>query len=166
MGFFLNVIIGPTAEVLKAYHLVDFVFLTNIVVTIINVILNIVLIPNLGLIGAAIATAAAICLREIVFFLKVRNIMKPKVRWLPYLKYFFAGLVGVVIVYLLIGIYSVDTMLGLTVILLLFLLIYVSVIIFLRGLMGEDLRVGLTILERVGIKSIKLENFLRFLIRE
>jgi O-antigen/teichoic acid export membrane protein len=56
VGFVIHALLGPNAKALTAIGSTKFIMLVNIVVAGLNVLLNLALIPMLGIVGAAVAT--------------------------------------------------------------------------------------------------------------
>jgi len=65
LGYYFNCILGFNGLTLKVLGKVRYVFIINILAAILNVILNIILIPRYGALGAAIATAGAMVCHNI-----------------------------------------------------------------------------------------------------
>ena len=59
IGFFLNAVLGRCQETLSALDFTRFVFIANLSAFILNIILNLLLIPTLGIVGASAASSAA-----------------------------------------------------------------------------------------------------------
>jgi O-antigen/teichoic acid export membrane protein len=57
IGFFVHAIAGPNDNTLNAFGYTKLIMIDNIIVAVINVVLNLILIPKYSYIGAAIATA-------------------------------------------------------------------------------------------------------------
>jgi len=87
IAFFLNVITGPTTEVIKSFSKVNIIFWTSIFTAIFNIILNISLIPSFGLIGAALATTLSFSGREIFLFFYTKRLLNMRYNKKIYLKY-------------------------------------------------------------------------------
>lgn len=68
VGFFTNAAVGRSRETLSALGATQFVLYSNAVAFVVNFLLNIVLIPLYGFVGAAVASAgSAITLNAVVF---------------------------------------------------------------------------------------------------
>lgn len=59
IGFFVHILAGPARTVLQSVHETRFIMWANLATAIVNMVLNVVLIPRYGIMGAAIATGAA-----------------------------------------------------------------------------------------------------------
>lgn len=66
-----------------------------------NLIGNIILVPMIGMIGAAIATLLSYCIMLVFTGIKIKHIVEVHIPWLNWLKNFFAAAIFVVIMYYL-----------------------------------------------------------------
>lgn len=71
VGHFLNIAVGPTSRILEAMGKTKLVFLNTAFLGVVNIGLDILLVPHYGLIGAAIGTAAALTSVGIIALLQV-----------------------------------------------------------------------------------------------
>ncbi|WP_424020000.1 flippase (plasmid) [Halorientalis pallida] len=62
VGFFTHAAAGRNRETISALGYTKYVFLSNVVGFACNVVLNLVLIPRFGMVGAAVASASSYCL--------------------------------------------------------------------------------------------------------
>jgi len=84
-GQFINASVGPTGTILIMSGKQKFEVFNSIAICLMNIILNIILIPRLGISGAAIATASSIVIINIFKVLEVYVLYK----FHPYKKSFF-----------------------------------------------------------------------------
>jgi O-antigen/teichoic acid export membrane protein len=87
LGFIINNLLGPNAATLLAMGHSRFLMWTFLTATILNILLNVLLIPPLGIVGAAIASVASLCLTNITVSVKLyslcraqpfsKNLLKP-----------------------------------------------------------------------------------------
>ena len=96
IAYFVNIIVGPTAETLISFDKNKTVFWLNLATVTMNILLNITLIPSMGIVGAAVATAVSFIGREAYSFILVRKLINLKVELIPYLKYIFSGVLAVI----------------------------------------------------------------------
>ena len=104
-----NPILFASRYMLDSLKKTKFILLNTIIVTLLNIILNLILIPKYGILGAAIATALTISLFGIINWIKVYNINKINVFKLSYVKSIFASIIAVVPVYLFLKITNLTT---------------------------------------------------------
>ena len=109
VGYFINSILFASRYMLDSLKKTKFILLNTIIVTLLNIILNLILIPKYGILGAAIATALTISLFGIINWIKVYNINKINVFKLSYVKSIFASIIAVVPVYLFLKITNLTT---------------------------------------------------------
>lgn len=107
-GILIYCSLGPFAIILETCKRVKYIFKTILVITIINIILNIALIPPLGIIGAAISSALAFAVIGLCQFLKVRQLFKIRLKLKYYAKYILSGLISLTAIYLLTKIVTVN----------------------------------------------------------
>jgi O-antigen/teichoic acid export membrane protein len=70
-GFFLHIIVGPNGSPLLAMGDSKYLMRTTLFSAVINIIANILLIPRMGIMGAAIATTLALFIRHAVVSFKI-----------------------------------------------------------------------------------------------
>ncbi len=87
-AYFVNVSVGLTFETLVCFNKRRLIFWLNAFALLLNVLLNLVLIPNYGITGAAIATGSTIVIRELLSFYVVKKTIRLKLlsNALAYLK--------------------------------------------------------------------------------
>jgi O-antigen/teichoic acid export membrane protein len=100
-AYFIKAIMGPAPEALMTLNKTKLLFYINSGVAILNMIFNYLLIPWLGIAGAAIATSIAVVLRDGIIFIIVKKELKFKFNINIYLKYFFSGILPILGVYFL-----------------------------------------------------------------
>lgn len=66
---FINISVGPSGPTLQMTYNQDAVFVINTTSAILNVLLNLLLIPSLGILGAGIATGSALAFNNLTQFL-------------------------------------------------------------------------------------------------
>jgi len=151
-AYFINVITGPGIHTLKSFKKLKFVLNLNIIVVVLNVILNIILIPKYAINGAAIATAISIVLREIIIFLKVKSLIKFSYNIKNYLKYILSAIIPLIAVYLIMITffrpYSIFKLVGA---LFVFSVLYLFFLLIFKSFDKEDLMIMLTIEKRLGL---------------
>ncbi len=99
IGYFITSALGPVAFTLQVYNKTKFVGFYTTIAAIVNVILNIILIPIFGLIGAAFATVLSILLCNISLFIKLKKTIKFTVDYRLYLKFVIAAVIPLSLAY-------------------------------------------------------------------
>ncbi|MGD2249934.1 MAG: flippase [Candidatus Methanofastidiosia archaeon] len=94
MGTFVNAFFGAVGITLQVFEQQNFIFKAYSTAAVLNIFLNIILIPTYGIEGAAAATAAAMIFWNVAFFLKVKTILKIKYSFEYYIKYASAAIIS------------------------------------------------------------------------
>jgi len=100
IGHLANVITGPTGQMLVMTGKEKWEVINSLLIVVINFILNLLLIPEMGAIGAAIATAISICSINIVKIIEVYLLCNIQPYSFKLFKGVFAILFGSVVCYL------------------------------------------------------------------
>lgn len=80
LSAFFSCLCGFLASAFRAYEKTVQLFVSVVAGAVINVILNLVLIPTVGVIGASIATAASFFMTWVVRMVTIRSMVKVKIR--------------------------------------------------------------------------------------
>ncbi len=70
LGFFLHFVMIPSTNVLFALHKTKLVFVNNLIAALMNFFLNLLLIPEYGILGAGIATACSLTLMGLLMLIE------------------------------------------------------------------------------------------------
>jgi O-antigen/teichoic acid export membrane protein len=159
LGIAVNDFSGTSANILVAGGRTRLNLLCEVIAAVTNIVLNVLLIPIFGIIGAAIATAMSYVARNIssLSFCHRYYGMHPYSK--KYLNIIASGLAAVAIVHIM-KIYSpfpwwaTMVMLGV-----LFITIYIAAVLFSRGLERSDLIILEAIERRTGMKLESLKKF-------
>ncbi len=95
VGYMSGSIVGPVGKTLKTYGKTTFIFKINSLLLVLNISLNLILIPIWGLEGAAVATAVAYSLNNILERWKVRDLISISTKFSLLGKYTVAALLPV-----------------------------------------------------------------------
>lgn len=150
-GTFTSVMSGPTEEVLKTFERLKFILSLNVSVALLNVILNVVLIPLYGLVGAAIATATAIMLREVIFLWETKRLLKFHYQGKYYLKYITSGIISFGFGYFYLRQTDTFSFIELITFSVIFFMIYFTSALLLRAITKEDQQILLAIEHKLGV---------------
>jgi len=162
LGFFIQTILGATSVTLGAMGDIKFAMWTIIISFIASVALNIMLIPPLGIVGAAIATASALAMTFIVLSVRLYSLSKINPFTRNFLKPAIASVVLILIIYALVkGLFSVIPLWLLPVLLVLFFGTYFLSVLLTRSFDKEDIMMLLTIEEKLGINLAAIKRILR-----
>ena len=72
-GFIINIATGLNIQILTLHKKTRFIFYVNVVIAFSNIILNILLIPVWGIVGAAVSSAFAMAIQNIIFLSLATN---------------------------------------------------------------------------------------------
>ncbi len=161
-GFLLGHLFQGAGDVLMLFKKTKLIFFNRFVIAILNVALNIALIPTYGIIGAATATAVSFSIFGFLFFFEVYFIFKMNPFKLAYIKIILASIISSFIVfniekYLL----PITNIFWLLIFSLIFLIIFLIATLILRAVEREDLNIIRMIQEQTSFKL----KFLRKIIR-
>jgi O-antigen/teichoic acid export membrane protein len=162
LGFFIQAILGASSTTLAAMGHVRFIMWSVLVSFIASVVLNIMLIPPLGTVGAAIATASARSLAFILLSVRLYLLAKVHPFTKNYLKPAIASLVLILVIYVAVkNLVSAVPLWMLPVLLILFFGAYVLSVLLTRSLDREDIMMLLTIENKLGINLETIKRVLR-----
>ncbi len=165
IGFIINNLLGPNGETLLALGRTNFILWGTIAAATLNITLNILLIPPLGMVGAAIASAATLASVNIIRLLMIYSLIKAQ----PFSKNLFKPLIISIVLAALVQItvsnFFTVSFWMVPIMLILFYGIYILVMIFTRSFDKEDIALLLAIEKRSGINTAPIKKLLRRLMR-
>jgi O-antigen/teichoic acid export membrane protein len=162
LGFFTHNILGLNGVTLMAAGKTRFLGWSALAAVILNVALNVVLIPPLGIKGAAIATASSLALRNVLISVKLYSSMRVHPFTSNYLKPAIASTAIVAVIYVLARDWAASAQLWLLPLLfVLFLGAYALAVLLTRSFDREDIMMLLAIEDRSGIRLTALRRILR-----
>ncbi|MBW2973153.1 flippase [Candidatus Woesearchaeota archaeon] len=164
-AYFINVITGPGVHTLKAFKKVKFIFYLNFGIVILNLVLNILLIPWCGITGAAIATGISIGLREIIIFFKVKRLIKFSYNIKYYIKYILSAAIPLLVIYWALNTffqsyYLITVIIALAV----FVAIYLFLLLLLKSFSKEDLVIIRALEKKSGLNLKFIKSFIKHFI--
>ena len=159
-GFFINISLGFTGNTLLVLGKSNFLMRTFVISAIINIILNMVLIPPMGIIGASIASAFSLIVAKILNMIKIYRFFEVHPFAKNYLK-----LVGLLVVFLVVF-YILRNLVVMSLwmfmaLFLLFLVSYSLSVLFTKSFDEEDIMILLTIEKRLGVDLTSIKRFLK-----
>ncbi|MDO8724574.1 MAG: flippase [Candidatus Methanoperedens sp.] len=162
LGMFVNTFLGPNAATLMTMGKTRFLMLTNFTGAILNILLNLVLIPSYGIMGAAIASAISISLINFLnstwLYLLFRihpftkNYMKPVLLSIL--------MVAIISTYLK-SKFIIIPLWMLIIFLILFTGLYGISILITKSIDKEDLMLLLSAEKRLGLNLTSIKNFMK-----
>jgi len=161
LGFIISNLLGPNAATLIAMGRPRFLMWTTLATAVLNIVLNILLIPPLGIVGAAIASAVAIILGNIIRTAKVYSLCRAQPLSKNLLK---PAIICVVLAFLIQAIAQhvlTITWWMLIVLFVVYLGIYGLATLLTRSFDKEDIALLLEIEKRSGINAAPLKKILK-----
>ncbi len=151
-GYFIHATIGPANLGLQTFKKTRYILYITLGMATLNVILNILLIPRFGMIGAAAATTTTLFLTHLSFFFKFRTIIKFKIPFKYYLKYILASAIPLTAIYFIIKIFfSPSTPLILAIAFAIFLVINAVLLLLFKSFAEEDFMILRAIEKKLGL---------------
>lgn len=139
VGLLFNVYTGMNASLLKVVKKTAFLFKTKIIIAVFNVIFCILLVKIVGVVGAAVSTAAAIIMEQAIYFVKSKKYIGIRHDTLVNLKFFLTALALVALARYAVSAAKIDLSVYAIVILFIFyFLLYAAVCIFAKILREDD----------------------------
>lgn len=160
IGAIINISTGLNKEILLLYKKTKFIFLVNICIAIINIIMNIILIPFLGIIGAAITSAVSISAQNIVFLIKARRYQKLKFNFKYNLKFLIAGLPSIFAAKFVFNLFA-NKLIAILFACIVYLAFYVILLLLLKTPTKEDKRLLFLLGKKFGLNLSFIKNCLK-----
>ena len=161
LGFFTHNLLGLNGITLMAAGNTRFLGWSALAALILNIVLNVVLIPPLGIKGAAIATASSLALRNVLISVKLYSSIRVHPFTRNYLKPAIASAAVVAVIYVLARGWATGAQLWLLPLLfLLFLSVYGLTVLLTRSFDREDLMMLLAIEQKTGVNLTKVKRVL------
>lgn len=152
IGFFSHTFLGPNGMTLLVLGRTRIILISVLIQTILNVVLNLLLIPAMGLVGAAIASAISLVLINVLISteLYLLSTIHPFKR--NYLKPVMISMILIFVIHAIVkSVFPVLTIWMLVLFFGLFIAIYCICILFTGSLDEEDIMIMLMIEKRTGI---------------
>jgi O-antigen/teichoic acid export membrane protein len=159
-GYFLNICLGFTYNTLLVLGKTKFLMWTLVISAIINVILNMVLIPPMGIIGASIASAFSIIVGKILNMIELYRFFEVHPFVKNYLKVTGISVVFLFVFYILRNLVTMSFWMFM-VLFLLFLISYGLSVLFAKSFEEEDVMILLTIEKRLGMDLASIKRILK-----
>ena len=162
LGFLTHSFLGPNGLTLIVMGKTKLVLFNMLVRTIMNVFLNLLLIPMMGMFGAAIASAISLTTGNILASAELYLLSKTHPFTKNYLKPVIVSIILVFIISTLAkNLFDVLSFLTLLLFFALFLVIYGLSMLFTRSFDNEDIMLLLAIEKRTGINTTPLKDILK-----
>jgi O-antigen/teichoic acid export membrane protein len=161
IGFIIHNLFGPRDSILVALGHPRFIMWSVLAGAIINVALNIILIPPLGIVGAAIASVVSLILIDAILTARVYSLCRAQPLSKNLLKPLMASVVLALLFQFVIGSFVTVSLWMLPLLFVLYYVIYGIAVVFTRSFDREDIALLLEIEKRGGIKAEPIKRILR-----
>ena len=162
IGFFIHAILGPNGASLNVLGKSKFIMISNLIAAIGNMMLNLFLIPRIGILGAAIATGSSYIISNTILSLKLYKEENIQPFTANYLKPFVLSIAIALSFYKLIDFIFIKTPNYLLPILfMLFVFIYGLSLLLTKSFDKEDIEILLSIEERLGLNLKWIKKILK-----
>jgi O-antigen/teichoic acid export membrane protein len=161
IGFIIETLLGPSLAALIGLGKSRFMMWATFATVAVNVSLNIALIPPLGIVGAAIASAASFTFFGIIRLARLYSLCRAQPLSKNLLKPLIVSAGLIIIFHLILGKFILITWLMLPFVFVLYYLIYSIAIVLSRSFDREDMVVLLEVEKRSGINAEPLKKILR-----
>ncbi len=161
LGFIINNFLGPGGATLVAMGRPQFMMWSALATALLNIVLNMILIPPLGIAGAAIASVSAMTTVNLLLIWRLfsisrvqpfsKNLMKPSV-----------ASIGLIVIIYLVSINFIDiTFWILPVLFVLYYVIYCLTMLVTRSFDNEDIALLLNIEKKLGVNAALVKRIMR-----
>ena len=161
LGFFIHASFGPNSGILLTMGKTRLLMWIFLIGALINITLNITLIPPLGVVGAAIASALSFIAMNIFKATKLYQFSKIHPVTKNYLKPIMISIVLIFLIMLIVRNLFPITFWMLPIFLAIFLVAYVLSLLLTKSFDNEDIMMLLTIEQRIGIDTTVIKRILK-----
>ena len=161
IGFIVKNLFGPNGGTLLAIGDSRFMMWSVLTATIVNVLLNISLIPPLGIVGAAIASAISLTLMSIIISVRLYRLCRAQPLSKNLLKPLVASVVLALLFKAIVGSFLTITLWMLPLLFILYYAIYGTATVLTRSFDKEDIALLLEVEKRTGINAEPIKRILR-----
>jgi len=164
-GFFLNPISGPNYHTLIAIGKTKTIMKIFLISGITNIILNVILIPRLGIVGAAIATSSSVAFANLMLSAKLFQFSKIHPLSRNYVKSISLSIAVIFLFYIVARNFMTVNIWVLILFFILFLFVYFLLLFITKSFDNEDILLLLEIEKKSGINLSLIKKILRSFIK-
>ena len=139
LAFLIVASIGNVDPILRSFGKTRIIFYVNLIAAMINIILDIILIPIYDLIGVVVATGIAFILRQVLIFCYVRRLVNTSYEINTIFKYALAALITYIVIFSLRYLFPLVNLVSIILLALFGMLIYCLFVLYLKAIKKEDL---------------------------
>lgn len=161
IGYFFITIFGLAEQGLRTFKKTKFLGILTLIIFLMNVALNILLIPIYGIIGAAIATTFSILTMSLVRLFYFKGMLKFGYDKILYSKFIFSGVIALVIFFYSTKFFEALSIYLLISLLIVYMIVYFALLIIFKSFSQEDISVLEAVERKIGVKLIAIKKLLR-----
>jgi len=162
LGFFVHVVMGPTASTLVVFGRTKTIMAFSVFAGLLNVLLNFVLIPRFGIVGAAAALSVSFVLMHAFYLLVLFSRFRIQPFTGKYLRPFVSSVLCVAVVYYFTkSLFAFPPLWLILLMFIVFLLVYALCVLLTRSFDDEDLMILLAAEKQLGLKLSFFKGLLR-----
>jgi len=160
-GFFIHTLLGPNAATLIAMGRTRLLMWTSLAGAVLNVVLNISLIPLMDISGAAIASGSALALVYLILSIRLYQLSEVHPFTKNYLKSILTSIVLMSVIYIIAKKILEITFWMLPILLILFIVAYAFSLLLTKSFDEEDIMMFLEIEKNTGIDAPRIKGILK-----
>jgi O-antigen/teichoic acid export membrane protein len=162
LGWFFHVCMGVNGLTLTGAGKTKAIMWGNMLAVGLNIILNILLIPKLGINGAALAFSTGIIITNVFISLKLYRLSKIHPFTKNYIKPIIISLMMVIVIYIFTkGVFTSESWWILPIFFFVFVFVYLASLILTRSLDKEDVMMAKIFEKRIGVRLTLIKKILR-----
>ena len=159
VGTFVNAFFGAVGILLQIHEKQNFIFKVHIIAAVLNVVLNLLLIPRYGIEGAAAATSTAMVFWNVLYYVKVRSILSVQYDLHYYKKYLFAAFLSLLPFFVVNQIFASFS--GLLLGAFLYVIVYFFVLVITKAFSSEDIEILLLFEKKTGLQLTIIKKIIK-----
>jgi len=161
IGYFFLAVFGLSEQGLRTYKKTKFLGISTFISLVINIFLNILLVPKYGMMGAAIATTISLTFFAIIRFIKFKKILSFSIELHLYKKYIYSVTISFVVIFSSFKLLNLLSTYFFISAILLYTIFYFILLIFFKAFSREDIAVFEAAERKIGIRIPFLKDFLK-----
>ena len=159
VGYFFTTVFGLAEHGLRTFHKTKFLGIWSTIGFLVNILMNLFLIPKYGIIGAAIATTITLLAVNLVKFIYFKKILKFELSKKIYAKYIMSALISFLVVFSIVRLTGFDDTFYFISAIALYFVVYAFALILLKAFTEEDIEVLESIERKIGFRFTLIKNF-------
>jgi len=161
IGYFLLIFLGLSEQGLRIFKKTKFLGISTSLALVWNIILNILLVPRYGIIGAATATTISLVTLSLVRYFVFKRVLKFSYDRLLYVKYISSGIISLIVVFYTFKLLNLFGTLFFILAILTYVISYFTLLIVFKSFSEADIAILEAVERKIGVKLKVLKKFLR-----